>query len=62
VAADPVIAEAHLVLAESLARDEKQQQGRAIAELETYLRMAPRGPYAETARKALARLRKKSGG
>jgi tetratricopeptide (TPR) repeat protein len=59
VAADPVIAEAHLALADSLARDEQGDRARAIAELETYLRIAPKGPSAESAKKALARLRKK---
>lgn len=60
VAADPVIAEAHLALADSLARDEGGDRGRAIAELEMYLRIAPKGPYVDTAKKALARLKKKA--
>lgn len=59
VAADPVIAEARLALADSLARDEQGDRARAIAELEAYLRIAPKGPSVETAKKALARLRKK---
>jgi tetratricopeptide (TPR) repeat protein len=59
VAADPVNAEARLALADSLARDEGGDRARAIAELETYLRIAPKGPSVETAKKALARLRKK---
>ncbi len=60
VAADPVVAEAHLALADSLARNEGGDRSRAIAELEIYLRIAPKGPYVDTAKKALIRLRKKA--
>jgi tetratricopeptide (TPR) repeat protein len=58
VAADPSIAEAHLALAASLARDPSQQT-RALAEFEAYLRIAPTGPEAPAARKFAAALQKK---
>lgn len=58
VALDPSFAEAHLSLAESLARDPANRK-RAIAELEAYLRIAPKGPYAPIASKALAGLKKR---
>ncbi|MBI5542751.1 MAG: tetratricopeptide repeat protein [Deltaproteobacteria bacterium] len=58
VAADPAIAEAHLALAVSLARDPAQHP-RAVAEFESYLRIAPNGPDAAVARRFLTALQKK---
>lgn len=59
VAADPAIAEAHLALAASLARD-PASLSRSIAEFEAYLRIAPQGPDAPTAKKFLTILQKKA--
>ncbi|HEY3448030.1 MAG TPA: tetratricopeptide repeat protein [Myxococcales bacterium] len=59
VAADPAIAEAHLALAASLARD-PAQLARSISEFEAYLRIAPQGPDAPTAKKFLTILQKKA--
>jgi tetratricopeptide (TPR) repeat protein len=60
VGLDPTLAEAHLALADSLAKD-PEQLSRALAEIQTYLRIAPKGPDAPTAKKYAAVLEKKLG-
>lgn len=61
VGLDPTIAEARLALADSLATD-PAQLARALEEIETYLRIAPKGPDAAAAKKGAAQLKKRLAG